>query len=263
MNIVQIIEKVRHFRDLSHSPRVTPQSIIEDIRTAINNIIKDRYDNFKMAKSYSFQSTQNLRDQLGDLVKQASVIVAVGNLLPKASFPADYRHIVAASIKVDSKDYWVVPTMYDELRTLDIDPFSQPTIESPAQVYYTEQNTGLVVHYGTQGTLQSGYFFYIKEPVQVEYGTEYDSTHTFAVGNVVIAVEITVYHGVTYQIGQAITIVTGFTNITSGLVVYGYVNTDMPVLLHEEIVLSAAQLGVKITENYSKGNSLDIENQKQ
>ncbi|MFA5036924.1 MAG: hypothetical protein WC479_07085 [Candidatus Izemoplasmatales bacterium] len=247
---------------MSHSPRVTPQSIVEDIRSTINNIIKDRYDNFKIGKSYSFQSTQNLRDQLGDLVKQTSAIVAAGNLLPKTLFPADYRHIVSTSIRVDGKDYWAVPTTYDELRTLEVDPFSQPTIEIPAQVYYTEQDLGLVVHWGTEGVLQSGYFYYIKHPAQVNYGTEYDSTHTFVVGNIVIAIEITVYNGVTYQIGQEITIVAGFLTITSGTVVIGYTNTDLPLLLHEEIALSAAQLGINITENYNKGTILERQNEK-
>ena len=262
MNIVQLIEKVRHLRDITHSPRTTPEKITEDIRTAIDDIIRDRYDNFKLKKSYSFQSTQNLRDQLGDLVKNSGTIVATGTLLPKLSFPVDYRHIVVASVNIDNTDYWAIPKTYDELRTLDIDPFQQPSLEPPAQVYYNESELGLTVKWGNTGVLMNGYFFYIKEPVQVSYGIEYDSTHTFAVATPVIAVEITVYAGNTYQIGDAFTIAP-LGNITSGLVVAGWVGTDLPLMLHEEICKKAASVGLMITENWNKTTVIEKESEKQ
>ena len=86
MNIVQMIEKVRHWRDITASTRVTPEDIVMDINTAIDNIIRDRYDNFKVKKGYSFQSTQNLRDQLGDLVKLYGIPAMGTNLIQKTMF---------------------------------------------------------------------------------------------------------------------------------------------------------------------------------
>jgi len=263
MNIVQLIEKVRHWRDIVSSTRVTPEDITEDIRTAINNIIKDRYDNFKAKKDYSFQSTQNLRDQLGDLVKMYGVPAMGTNLIQKTLFPTDYRHIVSATVNIDGKIYAAIPKGYDEFRSITIDPFLAPTIDFPAQVYYSERNTGLEVQWGNVGTLINMTFYYIKEPVRVEYGTEILPGTNMVIGDIVIAVEVTVYNSVTYQIGQLITIVPGFLTITSGKVVKGWVGTDLPLLLHEEIALNAANIGLKITENTLKSNALEIENMKQ
>jgi hypothetical protein len=273
MNIVQIIEKVRHWRDISHSPRVSNDDIVMDLNTAIQNIVRDRYDNFKVKKGYSFQSTQNLRDQLGDLVKKSANIAAVGNLIPKINFPTDYRHIVLAVAVIDGVEYVAVPKGYDEFRTIDIDPFLQPTIEPPAQVYYAERDTGLEVKWGNVGVLQSLYFYYLKEPVQVKYGTEYTIGTTFTVGDSLIAIAspdgvipqttTTVYNGVTYNIGDTFTIVLGFLTLTSGWALKGFVNTDLPVLTHEEIALAASKVGMAIVENFTKQVVLDKENKEQ
>lgn len=263
MNIIQLIEREKHWRDLTHSPRKSPISYQNDIQIAISDIVRDRYDNFKTKKGYSFESTQNLRDQLQDLVRYSGTLIPVGNVLFKSAFPVNYRHLLAIRIIVDGKPYWATPTDYDRLRSIDRDPFEAPTLEYPEQVYYAEAANGLNFNWGRTGTMTGVEFYYLAQPTTVLYGTEWGPGHNFVAGNTVIATMITVYNSVTYPIGSVITIVAGILTITSGTVVFGYVNTDLPELLHEEISLKAAEIGMKITENYNKSITLDKENEKQ
>lgn len=261
MNIIQMREKIMSYLDVT-SVRFQFSEYEDNIMTAENQIINDRIDNIKklkQQKTYSFQSIQRIRDELYTLVVSNTAIVPTGSLIPIGSYPADLRFVLGVKPVINGTRYIADSLSYNEEREVEMNPYKKPQLIEPYRVYYIESGTGLTILFGSSGTFTNSYIDYIKSPVRVNMGTRHTSSTIFTIGNVLIATEPTVYNSVTYDPGETITIVAGFLSITSGEVVFGYTNSDLPEVLHEEICKITAGLMGKTIEAYQKGMIIEGE----
>jgi hypothetical protein len=260
MNIVQLHEQVRYWLDIVTFPRVSSTDIDNALNISTENLITEKYDQTRLNhRGDSFQRTQRIRDELKPLVKGDNWNIAT-LAIANAQFPADYRYLLALKIKDDVGVYHnCYPMTYDEEFIVSRNPFRKAKSGAFERYYYNEYSEGirLLIPVGvTLGTTDAAWVFYLANPAIIVYGVEYDSGHTFAEGNIVYAVTETVYDSVTYPIGSAITIVAGHLTITSGTVVFGYTNSNLPVSLHNEIAKMAAANICEITGAYEKSKTI-------
>lgn len=136
------------------------------------------------------------------------------------------------------------PTDYDEINVAEKDPYKKPDISvEPPRVFHIESSDGIHLLYGSATVIiLDGRICYVKNPAVVNRGIG----HAVADGNfsgdqTVIAIELTVYDTVTYQIGEEISVLNA-TNIASGKVVKSYTNSDLPNILFDIIAVGTAML---------------------
>lgn len=245
MNIVQLHERVRFWIDSVASTRFESEDIDNALNVAIDSKILESYDQHRPNnKSDSFQRTQRLRDILGPIVTKATKVTSgfsltAANMITIAS-TANYQFLVSLGIKIGTVVYECIPLTYDRKNILYKNPFRKPRMTPTVRMYYNEVDGNIEITHASTLALTDFELYYIKTPDTVNYGIEYDSTHAFAAGQEIIAVEETVYNGVTYKIGEKITISNPILNITSGLVVYSYTNCNLRSIIHEEISRRAA-----------------------
>jgi hypothetical protein len=247
MNIVQLHERVRFWIDAVASTRFNSQDIDNALNTAIDMKVLETYDqNRPMNKSDSFQRTQRCRDILGPIVAKAvnnnpaGFVLNTGTNTIVVPGTTNYLFLVSLGIKIGSTIYECIPLTYDRKNILYKNPFRKARMTPTVRMYYNELEGNIVITHAYTSTLTDFELYYIKTPAIVNYGIEYTLSHDFTIGNIVIAVEETVYNGVTYKIGEKITIVTNHLAITSGLVVYSYTECDLRSSSHEEISRRAA-----------------------
>jgi hypothetical protein len=267
MNIIEMIERVKSYNDIVASSRHDWVAYETNLNTAVNQVVNDRVDAVKKPKqnkNYSFQSIQRLRDELYTLVVPKYNIVPTGDIIAIGSYPTNLRFIVGVRLVIDSNTYTAEALSYNEERDMQRDPYTKPQLTDPYRVFYIESNTGLTCYYGDSGTFTASKIDYIKVPAKVNVGIRWTAAdlHNFVVGDIIIATEPTVYNGISYDPGELITIVVATLVITSGEVVIGYTNSDLPEVLHEEVCKIAAGLFEKTVEDYNKGTILEREAEK-
>lgn len=247
MNIVQLHERTRFWIDSVASTRFESQDIDNALNIAIDSKILETYDqNRPMNRSDSFQRTQRCRDILGTIVTKAvnnspaGFVLNTGTSTITIATTTNYQYLVSLGIKIGSTVYECLPLTYDRKNVLYKNPFRRPRMTPSVRMYYNELDGNIVITHAYTSALTDFELYYIKTPAIVNYGIEYTSSHTFSAGNVVIAVEETVYFGTTYKIGDKITIDGSHFTITSGLVVYSYTECDLRSFAHEEIARRAA-----------------------
>ena len=125
-----------------------------------------------------------------------------------------------------------------------------------SKVYYNEDTGGINITHAITTALDDAELYYLADPAIINYGIEYDSSEVFTNGDIVYAVEETVYDGTTYKIGDKITIAGGVLSITSGLVVFDYTNCDLRASTHEEIARRGAINCLLTTSDTNKANEL-------
>lgn len=245
MNIVQLHERVRFWVDIVASTRFDSQDIDNALNIAIESKVLETYDqNRPMNKSDAFQRTQRVRDILGSLVAKAvhgnpSGFTLSSNTITIAS-TTNYQYLLSLGITLGSTVYECLPLAYDRKNVMYKNPFRKPRMTPSVRIYYNEIAGNIEISHAYTSALTNFELYYLRTPAIVDYGIEYDSTHAFSNGNVVIAVEETVHNTITYKIGEKITITTGHENITSGLVVYSFTECDLRSSTHEEISRRAA-----------------------
>lgn len=244
MNIVQLHERVRFWIDSVASTRFESQDIDNGLNSAIDSKVLESYDqNRPMNKPDAFQRTQRVRDILGILVtkadKDTTGFTLNGNFITIAS-TSNYQFLVSLGIKIGTILYECLPLTYDRKNILYKNPYRKPRMTPSVRMYYNEVDGNIEISHAYSSALTDFELYYLKTPTLVNYGIEYTSTKSFAQGNIIIAVEETVYDGVTYKIGEKITIDSSHFTITSGLVVYSFVNCELRSFVHEEIARRAA-----------------------
>lgn len=272
MNLVQQIERVRFWIDRTNSPRYDVNvHIIPALQSAEMAIVNDRYDNIKKMSSgqqaYSFQALQRVKDELYTIVKKTTYLAATGDYISYNQYPNDYQYILDVYARITNLDfptppgqlYPTEPTTYDVLKTLERDPFNRPKLKYPSRVAYIEGDQKLTFYWGdNNGALQDVFFYYLSYPTPVRYGTERNSTYIFTADTNVYAVITTVYNSITYLPGDPIFIDISVSNaITSGLVVEGCVDSELPQTIHEEVCKKAAGNLGGIVENFTKQSMLE------
>lgn len=165
---------------------------------------------------------------------------------PPATVIADDAYVIysGTELYVGEVNY-ITRNEYDSV--IHNDPFSQPRISKlPRRIYYYLDSEGVKLKIGDDTALfVEAFIDYIKVPATVVYGTEY-GINTSA-GTSLPASELD-YISVTessisstiYQENEEFTRNGGA--IAYGVVVTGYVDSDFPESMHEEIIQKAAEL---------------------
>lgn len=257
MNIVQMHLGVKARLDQISTPRFKDNQIDTTINNISNWIVRNKVDGtIENGKRTSFQKTQVIRDELYTIVKQLDT---TGSLSVNAdnktieSLPSDYRYLLGLEIQINSvaKD-WCAAISYDELFDLNKDPHKRPSQDFPYQFYYFESEDGLETVYdqGSSDVLNYARIYYLADPITVYLGTK-KGFGTVLGGTNVIAYTDCIYNSISYKAGTAFTVVTAGL-FTSGTAVQGFVNSDLPPSLHDEIIYDSAKSLNTDVENYNK-----------
>lgn len=264
MNIILLHETIRLRIDEARSPRFDYNTIDSVINTSARKIVKDRYDSIKKRRPYSFESIQRLRDELYTLVNTGTVFPATGSYLQNMQASLDrYWFLLELRVKIGSDIYTVIPTDYDELGVIEMNPHRRVKYTYPSRLYWIEDKNGIKIIKPSTGTLIEGYPEFLMKPIEVNHGIEISNTTiAFAADVLCRALEETIYDNgtgpQTFKPGQSFTLLLG-TQITSGIAVYNWTDSDLPDVLEEELtLLAAAELTGDIRE-WERYQSLKIE----
>lgn len=267
MNIVQLHERVRFWVDIVSSTRFESEDIDNALNAAIDNKVRESYDqNLPLNRSDAFQRTQRIRDELGPLVKSldGDELSVVGHLISlSASDELNFRYLLSLKIQFESASGVIgwqpcFPITYDRKNIISRNPFRRVRSTPNTKIYYIEENGSwrIISSITSYYDIDAVEFFYLSNPAIVNYGIEYDEDKLFTNGNVLYVVEETVYNSVTYKIGSKIIVTGGILSITSGLVVFNYVDCDLRASAHEEISRRAAINCLFTANETAKANSL-------
>lgn len=246
MNIVQLHERVRFWVDAVASTRFDIPDINNAINAAVESKILETYDkSMPMNRSDSFQRTQKAREILAPFINKAvsgsTGFTITGNKIG-ITLAENYPYNILLSLKatINGVEYDCEPQTYDRKNRVWRNPFRRPRLALSPKVYYIEEAGGINIIHSHTAAITNFELYYLSKPATVGYGTEYDHTHVFAIGNRLLVTADTVYNGVNYVLGDEITIVAGHLSITSGLVTFGFTECPLPEFTHEEIARRAA-----------------------
>lgn len=275
MNIIELHERTRFWLDLVGSARFESSDIDNGLNIAQNSIVEEKYNSSQKREDLdSFQRTQKLRDELSSLVifKQfsgANLTNSAGIpdyessktcLVKISSYPASYKYLLCIAVCDDDTvkhKYNCWPITYDRINIIKDNPFRKVRLTPIPKFYYIESSAGVTIYHLMATNAKYVDIYYLSNPIQMRYGIEYDSTHVFDIGNIIIVVsDMVVYNATTYQRGDKITIVPGVLQITSGTVVYDYIETNIPLTLHELISRKAAINCLLTIKEFDKAKSL-------
>jgi len=258
MNAIELRERIDNLIDRTRSARHSDVEYYNSINAATVLIVKDRVAPLKVAKSYSVQSAQRVRDELYTLVPAPLIAAPTGDDIIRF---ADYYYFLLFYAIIDGFVKYCRSTAYNQVGLLGRNPFKKPSSVKP---YYNEFATGIKVIYGT-GTFTSSELWYVKNPAIVSIGTNNNKIIAGgALTNTVnyIVYEQSVYNSVTYYPGQ--TIAGTGAALTSGIVILlaTIVNSDLPVNLHEELCIKSASILQGSVEDYGKKQDLLMDAEK-
>lgn len=260
MNIVQMHRGVKAGLDQINTPRFEDWQIDNAINKASDFITRNKIAGTQEnGQRVSFQKIQIIRDELLTIVKEkdttSGLAVSGNNYITKASFPTDYKYLIALEYQINSvaKD-WSVPISYNELPLLKKDPYKRPNQDFPPNFYHVESNNGIELFYDkqTNDSVSFARILYLAEAIKVNLGIKYGPNTT--TGSVIAYTEC-VYNGTTYYPGDTITISSAVLH-TSGTVVKNFVNSDLPNSLHTEIVNEASIILNTDIENFDKWKAM-------
>ena len=264
-------ENVRFWLDTIRSPRQESEEIDKAIDIASDKIVDEKYTYASTFHTRdSFQKTQKVRDQLSILVKRLSqskggLTIPVPSTLGESHLvlanPEQYRHLLDIAVFSGSTRYVCWPVDLNHRNLLDRNPFRKTRTGAFPKFYFSEEEGKILVIHPEDIALNDAEIFILKYQRKAKYGFEADETYGgFGAGKQIIVAEHgTVYSGNEYSIGDLITIGGGITNITSGKVVYDFVNSELSVTLHEEITRRAAIEILRSTGQAEKVNLLIAE----
>lgn len=249
MNTAQIYEKIGFYTNLSSVARFTFAEIDMAMNDAMTEYIYQEVGEDEQRDPKSFEWNQRIRDNLYPLIKVATPSVVVGTTRTgryytcsssTIAFPADYNTFLYLECVISGVTDYARPTTYNTLGPLFDDSFKHPTNN---KCYFLENSTGLTIWRGSSGTLSSATLTYIKQANTFSIGPE---TSLIAAGGTLTnavtyyAMEVSVYSGTTYQIGDVIT--GSGAALTSGSVMRVSLTTacELPDSIHERLCKRAA-----------------------
>ncbi len=250
MNAIQIFERVYFYMDTTRNARFQFIDYSKAVNDAIQKFINDQFGDEENKNPYSFESTQQVRDNLFTLIKTATPTVT--NLANKVNDyytigvsritnPTDYYDLISWDTTVAGIETFARPTTKNELGPLCEDSLKYPTNK---RTYYLEDNTGYKFYRGTTGTLTVS-IDYIKTPAAYSCGSEGQLINAgigvLTIGLDYIATELSVSLG-TFQPGDRFT--ASSVTLNSGQVILASNTTtcDLPAKTHETIAKMAAEI---------------------
>jgi hypothetical protein len=249
MNIVQIHERVKFWVDIVATTRFEPEDIDNSVNIAIENKFRESYDQDRlMNKSDSFQRVQRVRDELGLFVKPIYIkndlgdigLSISGNKISLTDSIQDYGWLLSIRVKDDSQWYEVYPGTYDRKNIINKNPFRKVRKDKGSKLYYYETEGKWEIDHNLS-SITDAEIYYLAIPPSIQWGTEYDNSKEFQIGNKIICLSDVVFEDVVgteknYKIGDEITITSSSkTSINSGSVLYEYTDIQTRKTTHEEI----------------------------
>lgn len=241
MNAIQVKQRIDFYINLTASARFTFAEYNLAVNDAVNEFINQQVGDEEGRDPKSFEWIQQIRDNLFTIIKTASPTVTNGTVVTSPYYssipshflyPADYDTFVSLATIVSGIQSYARPTTYNQLGPLLQDSFKHPT---NTKTFYVEDSTGMTVYRGTTGTMTVS-LTYLKLPTPFSIGAETQLvTTTLTNALSYYATEVSVYSGVTYQIGSTI-LGTGAA-LTSGQAIL-ITNTsplDLPEKVHERL----------------------------
>lgn len=180
-----------------------------------------------------------------------------GGYVLRSSLEPRFAYLLSLRIKVGDSWYDTTPTTHDELPVINDNPNTRPNVAvAMPMAYNLEEGIGFKIEAGS-ATVTAAELLYLPLPVPIFSGKEYDlatAAKDDLVGKkVIVRSEWATISGVVYACGDELTIYADHT-LTEGIVGVGYVNSDMPTVLHNEVCRRAATLlAVGINENEKIG----------
>jgi len=269
MNAIQIDNRIEFYLDATRNARFQRIEKSGAVNDAIRKFIDDRFGDLGHKSPYSFEFTQQVRDDLFTLIKSATPTVT--NLtaittnygttgVSRITNPTDYYELISWTTTITGIITFAQPTSYNGLIPLLEDSLKHPTNTYP---YYLEDATGYKFYKGTTGTLVVG-IDYIKTPATYSMGTDGQLINfgaaVLTIGLSYIATEVSVQNGVTYQPGTQFTAAVS-TTLTSGQVILASNTTtcDLPDKVHEIIAKMAADILSGVVSDYTREQYLSKE----
>jgi hypothetical protein len=269
MNAIQLKNRVDFYLDMTRAARFTFAEYNIAVNDTIEKFVTETMGDPSHRTPENFQWVQQLRDDLYTLLKTAAPTLASGTSITTPYYtsgvstypnPADYYALVRLTLITSGKTIYARPTSENEIGPLLEDSFRHP---SDVKVYYTEDSTGVRIYRGTTAPTSAS-LTYIKTPATFSCGAEtqlIDGGPAVTLTNAATyyATEVSVYNGVTYQIGATITGVAGLVYLTSGQVILVSNTTpcDLPDRTHEEIAKRAAATMLLTTANYPAAQAVN------
>jgi hypothetical protein len=272
MNIVVIHKEITSVNDIVQSPRFEPWQIDQAVNWAIKNIIKNRYEKAKMEENgKNAPALLRLRDEFYTIVQKKtstdgdSPLVITNDVITAASFPTRYLYLLALKFRINNlqEDYASFIT-YPEFPVLQKNPFRRPSKVYPYKFYYALSSLGAELLYNKNIADSATYaeMYFLNNPVEVNYGTTITpSTPAFPDNKSCIAqVDGTTVGATVYKEGDEFTLIAG-AQLSAGSASISFVNTDIPEILHTEIVQEAAKwLELKV-KDFDKWQAMEKKEQ--
>lgn len=194
-------------------------------------------------------------------VNPMCVFNSVTGMISRSTLPTSFAYLVAIRLRVSNEWIYTVPTTYDELPILNVNPSTRPSlIGSMKAAYNIESGDGFKIESGKDGIIQAVEVLYLPTPTKVFAGKEYDISMAGSLAaldgkKVIVRSEFAIVSGAVYECGTEFTVYPD-TVLTEGIVAYGYRNSDAPNLLHDEICRDAAAMLAISTNNKEKIETL-------
>ena len=196
MDIQEMHNRVDLLMDRVNSPRFRSGDKDSAINMAIERIVRDRYDNLKIQKKYSFESAQRVRDELRTLIKEEEITTIDDN---KFTIPEDYRHEINLFVTINDKSTVSRPTNYDELGPLLSSPFERPSYISPVHL---EIGSDIKVYFGDSGSFTKAKISYIKNPTTVSLSSSIDSDIPISLHEEIVKVAASILSGTVQDLNR-------------------------------------------------------------
>lgn len=273
MNAILCKQRVDFYINLTRNARFQFTEYSLAMNDVVQEFINQNLGDKQQRDPRNFQWVQRISDNLYTLIKIAAPTTTNGTVITNKyystlpitfPFPADYSDFISVTAIIDSYTVYGRPTTYNLLQPMLNDSFRHPTnskmvyLESPA----TGGAFGMTLFRANSGSMASVSLTYIKAPTDFSIGQE---SNLIAAGGaltnalVYYATSVSVYAGITYQVGASIT-GTGAA-LTSGDVILSTLTAapDLPTNTHEELCKRCATKMLNAINEYQESQAIEQE----
>jgi hypothetical protein len=259
MNAIQVYYAIGIYANRPQSTRY----FFQEVNKAVNDAIRDKMDDIIDGPNpqgvNGIDRIQKFRDDLYTMIKTSAsaptAVTTINSVITENhfNFPTDYQTYVSMTATIDGNTTYVRETDYNRVGPLLECSFRKPNNTKP---YFLEDSTGLKLYRGIGGTFSSATLTYIKQPAAFYMGNETDlidaGTGVLTISTAYIAVEESVYNGVTYIPGAPFTTTALLTDLTSGQVIKSSILTtiELPEKCHDDIAKMAAGILLGVTKDF-------------
>lgn len=257
MNLLEMHDRIDAYLDRPRSPRYTRAIRDKALNTAIDQFVKDRYDNIKRdPRGYSFEIVERVREELYTIVETDYPIAIVGNTAPT---PPGFLYHIITYINTSAGRVLSVLKSYVE-NDLTANSFTKP---KPSQPIHRRTSTGFKFEVGYPALFNgSGEMTYVKNPDKAFWNETpiNPGPAALTIGATYYVVSGAPIHaGTAYSPGQVFTAVgTAYT----GGVLNRITGSNLPESTHEELCKIAAGIISGSFEDYNKSQNMNAETQK-